>query len=194
MPTLQKVTIASLYLEADQFVWYQWRCDRKNDSIISWSIFKEELIEHYGDINRSTFFRQLVNLKQKGLVTKHIKQFQQLSLRVKNILEYNLLYLFIGTLKDIIQHEACLFEPSFLEKDFMMARKVETKNMVMTTRNTTSNTSRENDVPSNQPQRSTPQQLEERRTKYLCFNCDNKYSKGHNYGEKKLFYIESEAG
>ena len=49
-----------------------------------------------------------------------------------------------------------------------------------------------NDVPSNQPHRLTPQQLEERRVKDLCFNCDNKYSKGHNFGENKLFYIECE--
>ena len=94
----------------------------------------------------------MVNLKQKGPVTKHIKQFQQLSLRVKNISKHNLLDLFIGTLKDSIQHEVCLFEPSSLDlKDFMMARKIESKNIVMTSRNTTSNTYRENDVPSNQP-------------------------------------------
>ena len=74
----------------------------------------------------------------------------------------------------------------------MMERKVESKNMAMTTRNTTSNTYRENDVPSNQPQRLTPQQIEERRVKDLSFNCDNKYQKGHKYGENKLFYIECE--
>ena len=74
----------------------------------------------------------------------------------------------------------------------MMARKVESKNMVMTSRNTTSNTYKENDVPSNQPQRLTPQQLEERRAKGLCFNCDSKYSKGHKCGGKKIFYIECE--
>jgi hypothetical protein len=38
----------------------------------------------------------------------------------------------------------------------------------------------------------TPQQLEERKEKGLCFNCDNKYSKGHKCGEKKLFYIDCE--
>ena len=48
-----------------------------------------------------------------------------------------------------------------------MKQKVESKYMVMTTRNTTSHTYIENDVPSNQPQRLTPQQLEERRTKGL---------------------------
>ena len=39
--TLQKVTIASLYLETDQFIWYQWLCDHKKDAIISWYIFTE---------------------------------------------------------------------------------------------------------------------------------------------------------
>ena len=52
VPTLQKVTIASLYLKPDQFVSYQWFCDRKKEFYISWSIFTEELIAHYRDINR----------------------------------------------------------------------------------------------------------------------------------------------
>ena len=112
---------------------------------------------------------------------------------MKNISKDNLLDLFIGTLKDKIQHEFHLFEPSSLEKDFMMARKVESKHMEMTTRNNTSNTYKENDVPSsNQPQRLKPQQLEERRAKVLCFNCDIKYNKVHKCGENKLLYIECE--
>ena len=38
----------------------------------------------------------------------------------------------------------------------------------------------------------TPQKLDERREKGLCFNCDSKYSKEHNFNEKKLFYIDCE--
>jgi hypothetical protein len=34
--------------------------------------------------------------------------------------------------------------------------------------------------------------LEEIKSKCLCFNCDNKYSKGHKCGVKKLFYIYCE--
>ena len=53
----------------------------------------------------------------------------------------------------------------------------------------------ENNAPSPktpQPTRLTPQQLEERKAKGLCFNCDNKYSKGHKCGEKNVFYIDCE--
>ena len=63
VPNFQKVTIASLYLELEQFVWYQWLCEQKKDTIISCSIFTEELISFH-DHKTHTFFSQLVNLKQ----------------------------------------------------------------------------------------------------------------------------------
>ena len=123
----------------------------------------------------------------------HIQQFQKFSLRVDGLLDDKWLDLFIGTLKDNIQHKVHLFEPTSLEKVFMAERKVESKNMAMDTRRTNDNIFRENNVPSSnppQPTRLTPQQMDERREKGLCSNCDNKYSKGHKIGEKQLFYID----
>ena len=43
-----------------------------------------------------------------------------------------------------------------------------------------------------QPIRFSPQQLEEKRGKGLCYSCDIKYTKGHKCVEKKLFYIDYE--
>jgi hypothetical protein len=82
-----------------------------------------------------------------------------------------------------------------LKNAFKVARNVESKNMAMATRRTNPNIYRENNAPSYktpQPTRLKPQKLEERKAKGLCFNCDNKYSKGHKCGEKKLFYIDCE--
>ena len=76
----------------------------KKNTIISWSIFTEELIAYHDDVKRNSFFTQLINLKKKGLVIKHIQQFQKLSLGVNGIPDDKLLDLFIGTLKDNIQH------------------------------------------------------------------------------------------
>ena len=112
------------------------------------------MIARYGDMNSNPFINQLVNLKQKSSVTDHIKQFQQLGLRVKNISEDNLLDIFIETLKDKIQHEVCLFELSSLENTLTMERNVEHKNMAMTTRKSFTNTYRENNVPSSKPPQS----------------------------------------
>ena len=38
VPNLQMVTITSLYLDPQQFVCYQWICECKKNTIISWSI------------------------------------------------------------------------------------------------------------------------------------------------------------
>ena len=61
---LQKVHIASLYLELNQFLLYEGICSHK--PLVNWSIFTEEMIAHYEDTKRNTFFSQLVNVKQKG--------------------------------------------------------------------------------------------------------------------------------
>jgi hypothetical protein len=67
VPHTQKVRIASLYLEPNQFVWYRWLCSHK--SLVTWTIFTEEMIAHYEDTRRNTFFSQLINLKKKGTMT-----------------------------------------------------------------------------------------------------------------------------
>jgi hypothetical protein len=137
----------------------------------------------------------LINLKQKGSVTEHIENFQRLNIKVIDIPDEHLIDVVIGTLKDNIQNEVRLWEPKSLENSFKVARNVESKNIAMDTRKTNPNIYRENNAPSSktpQPIRLTPQQLEERKEKSLCFNCDSKYSKVHKCGEKKLFYIDCE--
>jgi hypothetical protein len=153
------------------------------------------MIAHYEDTRRNNFFIQLINLKQKGSVMEHIENFQILNIKVTNIPDDHLIDVFIGTLRDNIQHEVHFWEPKSLENAFRVARNVESKNMAMATRRTTPNIYRENNAPSYktpQPTRLTPQKLEERKEKGLFFNCDNKYNKGHKCGENKLFYIDYE--
>jgi hypothetical protein len=193
VPHTQKVRLASLYLEPNQFVWSRWLCSCK--SLVTWKIFMEEMIGHYEDTRSNTFFIQLINLKQKGSVTEHIENFQRLNIKVTDIPYEHLIDVFMGTLKDNIQHEVRLCKPKSLENAFKVARNVESKNTAMATRRTNPNIYRENNAPSSktpQPTRLTPQQLEERKEKGLCFNCDSKYSKGHKCGEKKLFHIDCE--
>jgi hypothetical protein len=83
VPHTQKVRIASLYLEPNQFVWYRWLCSRK--SLVTWTIFTEAMIAHYEDTRSNTFFSQLINLNQKGSVTEHIENFQRLNIKVTDI-------------------------------------------------------------------------------------------------------------
>ena len=151
----------------------------------------EEMIAHYEDTKRNTFFCQLINLKQKGLVGEHIEDFQKLNIRVTDIPEEHRIDLFIGTLKDNIQHEVHVLEPDSLEKAFRVARKIESK--IMATRRSTTHNYKDGNVvaPSfPQPTMLTPQKLEEEREKGLFYSCDRKYTKGPKFSENKLFYID----
>jgi len=134
---LQKVCIASSYLEPDQFLWYKGLCSRKK--LVTWSIFTEEMIAHYEDTKSNTFFRATPQQleREKGLC---------------DILESKIMKHTLHNYKD-----GSVVSPS---------------------------------IP--QPTRVTPQQLEEKREKGLCYNCDSKCTKGHKCAEKKLFYIEYE--
>jgi len=60
----QKVRIATLYLEPNQFVWYQWLCSGKQ--IVTWAIFMDEMIAHYEDTKSNIFFYPIDKSQTKG--------------------------------------------------------------------------------------------------------------------------------
>ena len=126
-------------------------------------------------------------------MVEHIEDFQKLNIRVTNIPEEHMIDVFIGTLNYNIQHEVCVWEPDSLEKAFRLERKIECK--IIATRKPTTHIYKYGifDTPRlPQPTRLKPKQLEEKRAKGIFHSCDSKYTKGHKYTEKKLFYIDCE--
>ena len=120
---------------------------------------------------------------------KNIEDLKKLNIRVNGVSEKQRIDVFIGTLKDNIQHEVHLWEPNSLEKAYRLARKVERK--IMETRKSTTHNYKYGSVFSPslpKPTRLAPQKLEEKREKGICYNCDGKYTKGHKCDDKKLFY------
>ena len=79
------------------------------------------MIAHYEDTKSNTFFSQLINIKQKVSMAEHIEYFQKLNIMVNDIPKEHNIDVFIGTLKDNIQHEVHLWEPHSLEKEFRLA-------------------------------------------------------------------------
>ena len=127
------------------------------------------MIAHYEDTKSNIFSSQLINIKHKCSVVEHIEDFQKLNIRVTVIPEEHMIDLFIGTLKDKIQHEVRFLEPDSLEKAFKLARKIECK--IMARRKPTTHIYKYGSVATPrlpQPTWLTPQKLEEKREKGLC--------------------------
>ena len=116
-----------------------------------------------------------------------------MNIRVTDIPEEHMIDVFIGNLKVNIQHQVHIWKLDSLEKAFRLARKIECK--ITVTRKLTAHIYKDGSVATPrlpQPERLTPQQLEEKRAKGLCYSCDSKYTKGHKCAERKLFYIDCE--
>ena len=110
---------------------------------------------------------------------------------MNTIIEENLNDLFLGGLKDNIQHEVRMFCHSLVNESFILACRVKEKFLIP--RKKGANVIREKWYSTHslsQSTRLTPQQIEEKRENGLFFNCDSKYSWGHKCSENKLFYIE----
>ena len=119
------------------------------------------MIAHYEDTQRKAFFSQLINLKQKDSMVEHIEDFRKLNIRVTDIPEEQRIDVFIGTLKDNIQHEVRIWEPDSLDKAFRLARKIESK--IIAIRKSTTQNYKYGSVVTPilpQPTRLKPQQLE----------------------------------
>ena len=91
---------------------------------------------------------------------EHIQDFQKWDIRVIDIPEEHKIDVFIGTLKDKIQHEVRVWEPDSLEKAFRLARKIECE--IMATRKPITHIYKDGSVAIArlpQPTRLTPQKL-----------------------------------
>ena len=100
---------------------------------------------------------------------------KKFNIRVTDIPEEHSVDVFIGTLKDNIQHEVHVWKPNSLEKAFRLARKIKCK--IMATRKPNTHIYKDGSVATPripQPTRLTPQKLEEKREKGLCYSCDSK--------------------
>jgi hypothetical protein len=116
---------------------------------------------------------------------------------VDDISDENLLEYYMGGLKEDIKHEIFLKHPKNIIKAMQFARHIQSKDKD-TQKSTIGGNTHNRDhfgvhntiIP--QPTRFPPQQMDERRENGRCFNGENKYSKRHKCGEKKLFYIDCE--
>jgi len=99
-------------------------------------------------------------------MVEHIEEFEKLNIRVKYIPVEHRIDVFVGNLKDNIQHEVHLWEPNSLEKEFKLASKIKSK--IMATRKPTTHNYKDGSIPSPslpQPARLTPQKMKKKEQK-----------------------------
>ncbi|XP_075659120.1 uncharacterized protein LOC142628999 [Castanea sativa] len=145
----------------------------------------------------------LTRLRQKSNAVHYKGRFEALSNGIRDLSENHKLSCFLNGLKDEVKLLVKMLNPKNLNEAFGLAKIQE--EYLMSRKKSQRPSSLELSKPSilgPKPdvklgskfklplQRLSPAQMEERRKKGLCFNCDENFQPGHPYKSAKLFLLE----
>lgn len=128
-----------------------------------------------------------------GMVKEFITAFDKLAIRTKNLSDEFYMECFINGLEEAIRAHVQGHHPlNWLEA---CQRSLEAEVIINSQNPCSTFTTKSKPVPSGNPgpplkiQRLSPKEMEDRKHKNICYNCDEKYVKVHHCCEQKLFHI-----
>ncbi|KAF2283930.1 hypothetical protein GH714_017311 [Hevea brasiliensis] len=184
----EKVGLASIHLEGIAQLWYLQLIQDNPEP--TWTDFESQCNKRFGPPIRSNKLGELAKLKQTGSVEDYQNKFETLVSRAGTLTQLQKIQLYISGLQEYIAVEVELHQPQDLVSAMSMSRLYERK------LNSRLPSNRDFRRPSNPPEprtarpikRLTPDEMDDRRKKGLCFNCDEPFVRGHQC--KRLFLID----
>lgn len=200
IPELERLTIASFYMDGPALSWYQWM--HWNGLFSSWPAMLQALESRfapsYYDDPQGTLFK----LQQTGSVGDYLTAFERLANRTIGIAPSSLLSCFISGLIPELRREVQALRPMSLPQAIELARLQEDKLLdrrrghrpppppplplpTPTPSSTTIHSSPKapSPLPFHSPKltvkRLSAEELALRRDQGLCYHCDDKWSPGH---------------
>ncbi|OMO88582.1 Retrotransposon gag protein [Corchorus olitorius] len=201
----QKLTVASFFMIGEPLTWFQWMF--RNHQLIDWPSFARALELRFSPSGHTKPQLALFKLRQTSTVAQYQKNFEILANRVQGLTDDHLMNLFVLGLKPAIQQEVVMFKPTThyqaLELAFMAEAKLSESNgssyrVTLPSSNrpplafpappraplalpSSSRSPLALPAPPSQPpiKRLTPAEMQARRAKGFCYNCNEQYKPGH---------------
>ncbi|XP_038986462.1 uncharacterized protein LOC120111962 [Phoenix dactylifera] len=208
----QRVAVASFHLEGEANQWWQWlkRVQRDEGIVITWEVFERELWCRFGPTEFESFDEALSRVKQTGTLRDYQRDFERLANKVVGWPQSALIGTFLGGLKDEIADEVRMSKPRTLREAISVARM---KDEQITRRRKQLRTEPVRPTPARfmaaAPPTSVPtatkqvvgspikrllwDEMQRRRERGLCFNCNERFTPGHRCKTPQLFLIENAA-
>ncbi|XP_058785825.1 uncharacterized protein LOC131660580 [Vicia villosa] len=216
-PEEDRITIASFYLEGVALAWYQWMY--RNRQIASRSQFLEKLETRFAPTAFDDPHGNLFKLTQSSSVTSYLTEFEALANHLEGLSKVDLLSCFISGLKTEVRREVLAQQPRSISQAVGLARLHEDKlqDIARSARSRPFSSWQPNSgprpppKPNSDPSITAPSQgllptppvkprfrhlsgpeMDERREKGLCFNCDQRWSKQHKCGARVFLMVANE--
>ncbi|XP_031478539.1 uncharacterized protein LOC116249553 [Nymphaea colorata] len=203
----QKIDRAMMYFEDNALHWYQYTMRKTPNQ--GWDQFRAGLIERFERASQRDFNVQLNSLKQTGTVLEYQDQFERLSCLVEDWNEDALVGAFIAGLQPEIRLAVQTQESRDLRICMKVARdkeeKMELKRAIRkdakgydphrarTLVHSKANFKKKATPPPQHPPRKvtyiTKEERDRRFQQGLCYNCEEKWHKGHECKKKRLYAV-----
>ncbi|KAI0497468.1 hypothetical protein KFK09_020696 [Dendrobium nobile] len=206
----EKLSEAGFCREGKALSWYQWRDQRR--PIRSREEFKDSLIKRFQTDRGGDFYEQFFALVQDGSMADYRERYEHLASRVERLSETMLEGNFMKGLKAEVRVAVKVLMPRDLGEAMRLAQLVENqKNLEKGAKNNNSGDTyrwttthlASKGAPSRgmkqitkekatgggkggQFKRLTDKEMQEKRTKWLCFRCDEKYMPWHRCKDRTL--------
>jgi len=208
-PDHERLTIASFYMEGQALAWFQWM--HRNGQLSSWPAFLHALHSRFASTSYEDPTGLLFKLQQRTTVSTYLSDFETLANRIIGLPAPMALSCFISGLLPSIRREVQVMQPATMSQAVAYARLHEEKqnDVRRTFRPNPGVSSNSRHQPAPTPpsvspllptptrpnsstvpfKRLTPEELAMRREKGLCFQCDEKYSRGHKCSSSLFLLI-----
>lgn len=189
----QKLRLASLHLEDKAMNWFRWY--EKSHVLRTWQEFTRVLLLRFGSNAYEDPVGQLTKLKQWSTMKAYQEKFEELANKTTGLSEDFFVSCFVSGLKEEVLAGVKMFAPRTIAQAMGLARLQEETIEALVKKNkftpqipkytTHSGTSKMAEVGGRNPEmgttvkRFTQKDFEEKRSKGLCFGCDEKYYRGH---------------
>ncbi|KAG9450237.1 hypothetical protein H6P81_010202 [Aristolochia fimbriata] len=209
----KRVSLASYYLDGEAWQWLASLWTDHDD--ISWDFFSGQFCASFEPSEFEDLHGALAKIRQKGTVREFIVEFERLSNQVRGWTIDAKIGCFASGLRKDIQAEVRSFRPTTLTKAKSFAVLQEEK--LQSLRSTTWSARRWSNAASAEPPRSTPptptplsalpaakmalsgakpfrtltqEEMDTKRAKGICFNCDERFTPGHHCKHFQLHLME----
>nr|KYP50891.1 Transposon Ty3-G Gag-Pol polyprotein [Cajanus cajan] len=193
-------------MRGDALAWFKWMF--YNQKLGDWLSFSRALEVRFGPSSYENPQATLFKLKQTGTVTDYQTAFEKLNNQVFGLDPAAIRNCFISGLSEDIQKELAILKPQTVSQAMGLAKLVEDKlkdvrPKPFRSHSYPSTTAPSSKIPStNTPQisptlapntlpikRLSTQQMQERRTAGLCYNCDEKFFPGHKCSTPRFLLL-----
>jgi len=210
----EQVWMASYNLEDIAQHWYIQL--QEDEGTPTWRRFKELFNLRFGATLRSAPFFELTECRRTGTVEEYSNRFQELLAHAGRVEEWQRVQLYTGGLLPPLSHAVQILNPGTLNAAMSLARQVEQMELAKTP--APIKPGARGLLPPPPPRAAAPalpappaplalpappvggrgdghrrlsqEEMAERRRQGLCFNCNEKYSRGHNRFCRRIFFVD----